>query len=96
VSSRWQYQWHRQAKRVRTRDDQYRHDPLDGECPGAPSAIHTMSVTTAGTDGNQREQERRTVGNALRARSRGLRLFDEPHDIGEGGAFARSRDLYAQ
>jgi hypothetical protein len=80
---------------VRTGDDQHGDDALmvksrwrrrepDDERQGARD------------DRDEREEERRPVGQRLGPRARRLRLLDEPHDAGERGALAGARHLDAE
>ena len=81
----------REPERVRAGDDEHRHDPLDRERGvGAGARARRSSVTSAGAERDDREAERRAVGERLRAGARLLRLRDEPHDAGERGALARA------
>ena len=62
----------------------------------APAMDHPTSVQGRGDDRHNRESEGRSVGERLRARTRVLRLRDEPHDAGERRLFSGAGDLDAQ
>ena len=82
-----------EPERVRARDDQHRDRPLDGEGAGRVRDQPRDQGERARTDRDERQPERRAVGQRLSPRARGLRLLDEPHDPGERRLLARLRDL---
>ena len=90
------HQRHGEPERVRAGDDEHRHQPFDGKRAGRSDREPDDERERARDDRDDRQQERGAVGQRLRTGAGRLRLFNQPHDVGERGPLAGARHRHAK
>ncbi len=90
------HQRHGEPERVRAGDDEHGDQPFDGKRAGRSDGEPYDKRERARDDGDDRQHERCAVSQGLRTRAGRLRLFDQPHDVGERGSLAGARHRHAE
>ena len=90
------HQRHGEPERVRAGDDEHGDQPFDRKCAGRSDREPHDKRERARDHGDDRQQERCAVSQGLGTRAGRLRLFNQPHDVGERGPFAGARHLHAE
>ena len=78
---------------MRAGDDEHGDQPLDRKCARRSEREPYDKRERARDDRDDGQQERRAVSQGLRTRAGRLRLFNQPHDVGERGTLAGARHL---
>ena len=78
---------------MRAGDDEHGDQPLDRKRAGRSEREPDDKRERARDDRDDRQDEGRAVSQGLRTRAGRLRLFDQPHDVGERRPLAGARHL---